>query len=100
MRFLLPVTVGMLLVSLTTPVASAHFGGGAYIIVPLDHVTPGQTFDVIGADLTPQARLSFRVVRDGEDFPLVSNVTTGADGHFSATVAVPSTYPNGYSLLV
>ena len=84
----------------TTPGAvQAHFGGGAYIIVPLDRVNPGEPFEVIGADLTPNSDVTFHAERDELVVPL-SDATSGADGHFTAMLTLPSNFPAGYTLLV
>lgn len=79
--------------------ASAHLGGEALIIVPLDHVMPGQPFDVIAADMGNDATVSFKMARDDIDVPL-DNATAGPDGHFQTTLTLPATFPNGYAELI
>jgi hypothetical protein len=76
----------------------AHFGGGAFIVVPVDHVNPGSTFEVVGADLTPESTVDFKIVRDESVVPLGTFVS-GADGHFTTELQLPADYPNGYAQL-
>jgi hypothetical protein len=77
----------------------AHFGGGAFIIVPADHVNPGESFEVIAADMGPNATVTFRVEHDEVVAPL-SPATAGPDGHFTTNLTLPANYPTGYALLV
>ena len=92
--------VGLWVVFLTAPLsASAHFGGAAYIVVPVDHVNPGERFEVIGGDLTPNSSVVFRFRRDESTVPVPGTVTSDPDGHFTASLAMPANYPTGYALL-
>jgi hypothetical protein len=81
-------------------VATAHFGSSAYILITADHVLPGQQFEVLAFDLTPNAAVSFRVVRDelGLTVPL-ETTTAPADGHFQIAMSVPQDFPEGYAQL-
>jgi hypothetical protein len=76
----------------------AHFGGGAFIVVPADHVNPGSTFEVIGADLAPESTVEFKIVRD-ESVVALGTFVSGADGHFTTQLQLPADYPNGYAQL-
>lgn len=79
--------------------AGAHFGGAASIIVPLDHIDPGQPFPVIAADLGASAGVTFQLQRTDRTLDL-GRVTAGADGHFQSTFDLPSDFPLGYVELV
>ena len=92
-------TWATLMLAQQTP-AAAHFGGGAYILVPADHVNPGEEFDVIGGDLTANSKVDFRFIRDARATTLPGDVTSGPDGHFTARLTMPPTYPSGYAMLV
>lgn len=81
-------------------VAIGHEGAEAFILVPLDQVNPGEPFEVIGADLTPNSSVSFRVERGSNVVPLGSSATAGPDGHFTATLTLPAEYPTGYAQLI
>ena len=93
--------IGLWVVScLTWPVSAlAHFGGAAYIVVPVDHVNPGERFQVVGGDLTPNSSVVFRFKRDESTVPVPGTVTSDPDGHFTASLAVPADFPSGYALL-
>lgn len=90
----------LLACAVAPPSILAHFGGSAYILVPVDHVNPGERFDVIGGDLTPNSNVEFRFERDESTVPVPGTVTSGPDGHFTATLVMPATFPTGYALLV
>ena len=77
-----------------------HFGGTAFIVVTSDHVNPGEEFNVVGADLTPNAEVEFRFERDDLKVTLPGTVTPGVDGHFTAQLSMPAEFPDGYALLV
>jgi hypothetical protein len=86
-------------VAVTAPLtARAHFGGGAFILVPADHVNPGETFNVIAADLTPNARVSLTIALDATSVSL-GEATSDAEGHFQTTIPLPSDFPSGYAQL-
>ena len=103
MRFALVVTVlvsAWLSAAAITPFgAAAHFGGEAYILVPADHVNPGDTFEVIAADLTPNATVSLTMLRDATPVSL-GQATADAEGHFTTSIPLPSEYPAGYAQLI
>jgi hypothetical protein len=75
-----------------------HFGASAYIIVPADHVLPGEPFEVVGADLTPNSNVTFTVQREGVTTTLEGSAS-GPDGHFTATLTIPEDFPGGYAQL-
>jgi hypothetical protein len=91
--------VVLVALSIFASTASAHFGGEAFILVPVDHVDPGQTFDVVVADLTPGSTVVLEVVRDGESLQ-IGQAVSDADGHFTTTAALPADFPHGYAQLV
>jgi hypothetical protein len=74
--------------------AAAHFGSSAYIVVTADQVLPGQEFEVVAADLTPGASVSFRLVHEELSVPLTTT-TAPPDGHFRLNMAVPNDFPSG-----
>jgi hypothetical protein len=82
---------------MAVPVA-AHFGASAYIIVPADHVLPGEPFEVVGADLTPNSNVTFTMNREGVTTTLDGSAS-GPDGHFTATLTLPRDFPGGYAQL-
>jgi hypothetical protein len=99
MRLLMLAACAVLMASViaVAPVR-AHFGGGAFIVVTADHVDPGSSFEVIGADLAPESTVEFRIVRD--DFVVVlGTFVSGADGHFTTQLQLPADYPTGYAQL-
>jgi hypothetical protein len=79
--------------------AVAHSGGEPYIIVPVDHILPGQTFDVIAADMGPDAEVRFEISTEQRVVPLAT-ATAGPDGHFQTTLSLPSDFPTGYAELL
>jgi hypothetical protein len=90
----------LLLSALTATVVSAHFGSSAAIIVPADSILPGQEFEVVAIDLTPEATVNFDIRREdaGLTVPLES-ATSSADGHFRLSLSIPSDFPSGYAQL-
>jgi hypothetical protein len=78
--------------------ASAHLGGEPLIHVPLDHVAPGQSFPLIGADLGPETKVAFRISQGDRDISL-GGIVAGSNGHFRTTLVVPRSFPNGYAKL-
>jgi hypothetical protein len=78
---------------------SAHFGGAASIIVPLDHINPGESFPVIASDLGASAGVIFQLQRTDRTLDL-GRVTAGPDGHFQSTFDLPADFPLGYVVLV
>jgi hypothetical protein len=79
--------------------ASAHFGGEAFILVPVDHVNPGEPFEIIVADLTPGASTVIEARRDGQSVE-AGRTVSDTEGHFSTTGSLPTDYPHGYTELV
>lgn len=78
--------------------AQAHGAGSAFIIVPADHINPGSPFDVIGADLGPNAAVSFEIV-NGDRVATLGDVSSDSEGHFQANLQLPADYPQGYAEL-
>jgi hypothetical protein len=92
--------VAVLLAALLAPGhARAHAGGEPLIIVPLDHVTPGQSFPVTAADLGPWSLVSFRIVKSDRSVPL-GRRRAGPDGHFQTSLVLPAAFPDGYAQLI
>jgi hypothetical protein len=77
---------------------SAHLGGGPFIIVPTDHLFPGQPFDVVAADMGPDSNVTFEIARD-ELVVQLQGAKAGSDGHFTASLSLPADFPTGYALL-
>lgn len=92
--------VGALLAALVVAApAAAHFGGDPLVHVPLDHITPGRSFPVIGADLGPGAKVVLKLLRDGRATSL-RTLRAHSDGHFTTKALVPEGFPDGYARLV
>ena len=91
--------VAGLAILVTIGPATAHIGGGAFILVPADHVLPGATFEVIAADMGMDATVSFRIEHDTLVVPLDA-ATAGPDGHFQTTLSLPADFPIGYAQLI
>jgi hypothetical protein len=94
MRYLLPI---VLLLATAVP-AFAHQGGQALIYVPLDHIKPGTTFPLIGADLDPSSKVTFTIGLDGKVTHLGS-LRSHPDGHFTTSLRLPAGFPKGYAEL-
>jgi hypothetical protein len=86
------------LLTFATPTV-AHFGGEAFILVPADHVNPGEPFEVIVSDLTPGSPVVVEARRDGGSVR-VGQVVSDTEGHFTAFATLPADYPHGYTELV
>jgi hypothetical protein len=99
MRILVFVAVTLLSAALGARAASAHFGAEAWIFVPLDHINPGQMFEVVAADLTPNASVSLTMTRDATSVSL-GEAVADAEGHFTTTLPLPTEFPSGYAQLV
>jgi hypothetical protein len=97
-RFLLLLPV-VLAVLLAPGQAQAHPGGEPLVLVPVDHVLPGETFPLTGADLGEDALVSFELKQEELVVPL-GRITAGPDGHFESTLDLPSTFPEGYAQLI
>lgn len=100
MHRLTSLATGSLLALLLAAPVAAHFGGEAFILVPGDHVNPGQTFEVIVADLTPGARVDLIVLENGDQPVPVGSAVSDTQGHFSTTGTLPADFPNGYVEIV
>jgi hypothetical protein len=79
--------------------ARAHEGGEPLVLVPVDHVLPGESFPLTGADLGPDAVVEFQLEQEELVVPL-GEIAAGPDGHLEGTFAVPATFPLGYAELV
>jgi hypothetical protein len=78
--------------------ASAHFGGSAYLVVPADFINPGETFEVVAVDLTPNATVSLMISTDDTNVSL-GDATADEFGHFTTTLPLPAEFPAGYAQL-
>ncbi len=78
--------------------ALAHAGGAPFIDVPLDHVTAGTSFPVVGADLGPRLLVDLSMSLAGRTADL-GTATAGPDGHFETTCNLPADFPDGYGSL-
>lgn len=79
--------------------AWAHPGGEPLVLVPVDHVLPGETFPLTGADVGENAVVNFELRQEELAVPL-GRITAGPDGHFTSTLDLPQTFPDGYAELV
>ncbi len=96
-RFLLLL---VLLAALLAPGdARAHEGGKPLVLVPVDHVMPGETFPLTGADVGEGALVTFELKQEELVVPL-GRITAGPDGHFESTLDLPPTFPEGYAQLI
>ena len=77
-------------------VASAHGGGSPSLLVPLDHVVPGQSFEVQADDFEAAVNLRMSVTRDATTLDL-GDAVTDADGHATVVGVLPGSYPFGYA---
>lgn len=92
--------LAMVVAALTSAAAVlGHGANSAYILIPVDHVNPGEPFEVIAGDMGPNATVAFRLERD-EETALLSEATAGSDGHFTTTLTMPAEFPAGYAMLV
>jgi hypothetical protein len=78
--------------------ASAHFGGGAYLVVPADYINPGEPFEVVAVDLTPNASVSLTMTTD-DRIASLGDAISDAYGHFTTTLPLPADFPAGYAQL-
>jgi hypothetical protein len=78
--------------------ASAHFGGSAYLVVPADYINPGETFEVVAVDLTPNTTVALTLTRDDRSVSL-GDATSDEYGHFTTTLPLPADFPAGYAQL-
>ena len=79
--------------------AAAHQGGEPLVLVPVDHVLAGESFPLTGADLGPDAEITFELKQEDLVVPL-GRITAGPDGHLETTFVMPSTVPDGYTELI
>jgi hypothetical protein len=93
------VLLGILLAAMFAGPARAHLGGEPLVLVPLDHVLPGESFPLTGADLGEDAVVKVELKQDKLVVALGS-ITAGSDGHFQSSLDLPSTFPDGYAELV
>lgn len=97
-RFFLLLSI-LLAAMLVTGQAQPHPGGEPLVLVPVDHVLPGESFRLTGADLGPDAVVTFQLKQE-DRLARLGRITAGHDGHLEGTFAVPATFPVGYTQLV
>jgi hypothetical protein len=89
-----------LLLVLSTPLpVGAHLGAQAHIAIGVDHVRQGDPFNLVVADVSPNASVSFELRRDSYSAALGSAVA-GPDGHFETTLTMPTDAPTGFAELI
>ena len=91
--------LSFLLALLVPALASAHGGGGASVIVPADHINPGQVFSLIAVDFGSDSVVRFKITTGDRTVDL-GNWTAGPDGHFEANLDLPADFPFGWADLV
>jgi hypothetical protein len=79
--------------------ASAHGGEEALLVVPIDHVTQGRPFPLVGSDFGEAANVSVEL-HAGRRVFMLRRVTAAPNGHFRTTLVVPKTVPKGYAQVV
>ena len=77
-------------------VAFAHGGGSPSLLVPLDHVVPGESFEVQADDFEAAVNLRISVTRDATTLDL-GDAVTDTDGHVTVVGVLPAAYPVGYA---
>ena len=75
--------------------AMGHAGGLPTVIIPLDHVVPDESFEILLSDFAANSAIHITLVQDGKTIVL-AEATTGADGHGSASATLPATFALGY----
>lgn len=89
-----------LLASLGFPVAArADNSGVGQLVVPGDHHLPGETIEITGYELDPEARLTFALVSPSASIEL-ARATVAQDGTVATSAVVPMSYPLGYAQVV
>jgi hypothetical protein len=66
------------------------------LIVPGDHINPGETFSITGYDIDPLIDLDLAIASGGRTAQLGTVKTDGA-GNMSASVQLPADFPTGYA---
>lgn len=89
----------LVVVALSPRPAAAHFGGSAALIVPATHVNPGETFELVAVDLTPNATVTLTMTRDDRQ-AFLGEAVADAEGHFTTALPLPADFPSGYAQLV
>lgn len=95
------VPVGLILASLllaTPQLAAADGPTNGNVIVPGDHLMPGEQFRITGFNMDPGVALSLRLVSPARSDDL-GGTTVAPDGTIDATGVVPSGFPFGYAEL-
>ena len=83
-----------------TPIAAlAHGGGTPSLLVPGDHVVPGESFTVQADDFDPAVALQIAIKRDSTAVDL-GHAVTDVDGHANVTVRLPASYPFGHAEVI
>jgi hypothetical protein len=98
LRVVLAVLVGTTWLA-AAAVTYADNPGIGQVIVPGDHVTPGETFQITGYDLDPAAYLAFKLT-SGTSSIEVGMARVGDDGTIAKTATLPASFPLGYAQLL
>ncbi len=78
--------------------ASAHLGGTAYVLVLSDFILPGESFEVIAADMGPSTSVELAIVHEPTIAALGTTIAA-PDGHLTETLVLPGDFPGGYAQL-
>jgi hypothetical protein len=68
------------------------------LLVPVDHVLPGEQFRITGFDIDPGITLTVRLISGARSAPL-GTITVAPDGTVESTGVVPADFPLGYAEL-
>lgn len=96
--FLLAVLLPLAALLVGPAITRADEPGIGQLVVPADHVMPGETFPVTGYDLDPGASLLLGLSTGSTSIALGTRAVA-ADGTLSTTVLLPPTFPTGYAEL-
>jgi hypothetical protein len=75
--------------------AGAHGLGGPWVQVPGATIFPGEPYELWGADFGPHATVDIALSTGDRTYP-AGEVTAGADGHFTTSIAAPEALPAGF----
>jgi hypothetical protein len=87
------------LLAIATAAATPALADGpsnGQLIVPGDHINPGQPFSITGYDIDPLIELKLTIVSGGRTADL-GTVTSDGAGNVTASVVLPSDFPTGYA---
>ena len=76
-------------------ITQAHEGGELGIEIQVERVPPGETLPIVGSDWAASAPLEVWLQPAGQPRIRLGTILTGPDGHFLASVQIPSSAPSG-----